>query len=104
MQTYIALLRGINVGGHHKLPMAELRMLLTNAKFKNIKTYIQSGNVVFQSLETNTLNLETTISTLIENQFGFKIPVLIKTPRQLQSIFENCPFNSNEKKPATLSY
>ena len=56
MQTYIALLRGINVGGHKKVPMAELRELLTNSKLKNVQTYIQSGNVVFQSSNKDSKN------------------------------------------------
>jgi uncharacterized protein (DUF1697 family) len=47
MKTYIALLRGINVGGHKKLPMAELRTLLIRFGLENVKTYIQSGNVIF---------------------------------------------------------
>ena len=51
MNAYIALLRGINVGGHKKVPMAELRELLTKSGFQNVQTYIQSGNVVFQSSE-----------------------------------------------------
>ena len=49
MKTFIALLRGINVGGHKKVPMAELRELLTKIGLENVQTYIQSGNVVFQS-------------------------------------------------------
>ncbi|EPR73829.1 hypothetical protein ADIWIN_1189 [Winogradskyella psychrotolerans RS-3] len=49
MQTYIALLRGINVGGHKKVPMAELKELLSKSGLNNVKTYIQSGNVIFQS-------------------------------------------------------
>ena len=54
MNTYITLLRGINVGGHKKVPMAILRELLSKAGFINVKTYIQSGNIVFQSLENQT--------------------------------------------------
>ncbi|MCI0649682.1 MAG: DUF1697 domain-containing protein, partial [Chloroflexi bacterium] len=57
MLTYIALLRGINVGGHHKLPMKALQALLENLGLQNVKTYLQSGNVVFQSQEENTSQL-----------------------------------------------
>ncbi len=51
MNTYIVLLRGLNVGGHKKVPMADLRLLLTKSGLENVQTYIQSGNVVFQSSE-----------------------------------------------------
>ena len=61
MNTYIALLRGINVGGHKKILMADLRNLLEKLNFKNVQTYIQSGNVVFQSSDVSTAFLETII-------------------------------------------
>lgn len=97
MQTYIALLRGINVGGHKKVPMAELREILTTTKLENVKTYIQSGNIIFQSSESNTYKLEHTIKKSILAHFGFEIPILVKTREELNSIFEACPF-SEEKK------
>jgi len=98
MITYIALLRGINVGGHKKVPMAELRELLTNSGLKNVQTYIQSGNVIFQSNDTNTLNLENYIQKLIIAHFGFEISVLVRTRKQLEIIFNNCPFSEKKKK------
>ena len=58
MKVYIALLRGINVSGKKKIPMADLRAMLTNMGLTNVKTYIQSGNVVFQSKENKTTILE----------------------------------------------
>lgn len=101
MNTYIALLKGINVGGHKKVPMAELRELLTNAGLENVKTYIQSGNVVFQSSETDLQNFETNIKNSILNNFGFDVSVLVRTRADLQRIFNDSPF-SEEKK--TKSY
>ncbi|MDO7170854.1 DUF1697 domain-containing protein [Mariniflexile sp. AS56] len=99
MLTYIALLRGINVGGHKKVPMAALRTLLSNSGFQNVQTYIQSGNVVFQSTEKINL-LENKIQELIRNHFGFEVPVIVKTDSQLQGIIDACPF-SIEKKEAS---
>lgn len=96
MKTYIALLRGINVGGHKKVPMAELRDLLTKSGLQNVQTYIQSGNVIFQSSE-NASELETKIQKLIVNHFGFDVSVIVKTNNELQTIFDASPF-SNEKK------
>ena len=98
MQTYIALLRGINVGGHKKVPMAELREILTKFKLENVQTYIQSGNVIFQSSESNKVKLETTIKKLIVDHFGFEIPVLVKTREELKIIFNACPFSEEKKK------
>ena len=65
MKTYIALLRGINVGGHNKLPMRELVQLLEEIGLKNIKTYIKSGNVVFQSSRMDRKALATMIGEAI---------------------------------------
>lgn len=98
MKTYIALLKGINVGGHKKVPMAELRELLTKSGLANVKTYIQSGNVVFQSLETNLEKLEGNIQKLIFNKFGFQVHVLVKIRADLQRIFNDSPFPEEKKK------
>lgn len=97
MMTYIALLRGINVGGHKKVPMATLRNLLANLGFQKVQTYIQSGNVIFQSSETNSFKLEETIQNAIKSHFGFDASVLVKTPSQLQAIFDACPFSKDIK-------
>lgn len=101
MKIYSALLRGINVGGHKKVPMAELRELLTKSGLDNVQTYIQSGNVIFQSNESDKRILEDLIHNAIKNHFGFEVPVLVRTKGDLQRIFDNCPF-SEEKK--TNSY
>ncbi|WP_179004655.1 DUF1697 domain-containing protein [Winogradskyella forsetii] len=97
MKTYIALLRGINVGGHKKVPMAELRELLEKSGLENVKTYIQSGNVIFQSLTKDSKTLEKTIQKSIINHFGFEVPVLVKTRTELDLIFKHCPFPEAQK-------
>ncbi len=97
MKIYIALLKGINVGGHKKVPMAELRNLLTNAGFQNVQTYIQSGNVVFQASEKAS-ELETKIENLISIQFGFDVSVIIKTNKELQTILDGSPFSKEKKE------
>ena len=96
MITYVALLRGINVSGHKKVPMAELRELLGNYGLQDVQTYIQSGNVVFKSDETDNSKLENKISQAILNHFGFDVPVLVKTNSELQTVLNNCSF-SEEK-------
>ena len=97
MKTYIALLRGINVGGHKKVPMAELRDLLNKNGFSDIKTYIQSGNVIFKVAETNVQEIENSIQKSIANHFGFEVSVMVRTRQQLQKIFDNCPFSKDKK-------
>ena len=91
MNRYIALLKGINVGGHKKVPMVDLRNLLTTAGLQNVQTYIQSGNVVFHSSK-NASELETKIQNVISAQFGFDVFVIVKTNNELQTIFDNSPF------------
>lgn len=97
MNTYIALLKGINVGGHKKVPMAELRKLFSKSGFENVQTYIQSGNVIFKSSE-QTITIEDKIQKAIMAHFGFEVSVLVKTRQELQQIFENSPFSEDKKK------
>lgn len=97
MITYIALLRGINVGGHKKVPMAELRSLLTKSGLENVKTYIQSGNVIFQSKSKVSKGLGLHIQKAILDHFGFEIPVLVNTREELSVIFNDSPFSEDKK-------
>ncbi len=97
MITYIALLRGINVGGHKKVPMAELRELLTTSGLENVQTYIQSGNVIFQSTQKNKNKLEDLIHNAITSHFDFEVPTLVRTREDLKTIFDNCPFTEEKK-------
>lgn len=98
MQTYIVLLKGINVGGHKKVPMAELRELLTKMGFINVQTYIQSGNVILQSFQDNLHDMEEKIQRVLLNHFGFEVSVLVKKKEDLQRIFKDSPFSEEEKK------
>lgn len=98
MTTYIVLLKGINVGGHKKVPMADLRALLAKSGFENVKTYIQSGNVILESSEENIHNMESHIKDIILKQFGFEVSVLVKERKDLERIFNACPFSEEKKK------
>lgn len=101
MNKYIVLLKGINVGGHKKVLMAELRELLSNTNFQNVQTYIQSGNLILESPEKDVKKLKLHMQNAIKNHFGFEISVLIKTPKEFQQIFNACPFPKDIKQ---LSY
>ena len=94
---YLSLLRGINVGGRKKIIMAVLKVLYESAGFKNIVTYIQSGNVLFESDHVNREALELEISRFIEAEYGFHVPVIIRTGRELKEIQDNCPFDEVER-------
>lgn len=93
MQQYIALLRGINVGGHKKILMADLRKMFLTLGFQNISTYIQTGNVIFSSPSTsNNISLAKTIEEGIQHTFGFDVTVLVRSAEELQDIVLQNPF------------
>lgn len=92
MQTYISLLRGINVSGKNKIKMEDLRALYEFLGFTDVKSYIQSGNVIFKAPRGSNLKLSTRISDGIKEKFGFDIPVLVKTEEELENIIKNLPF------------
>lgn len=98
MNTYIALLRGINVGGHKKVPMADLRALLSKSGFDNVRTYIQSGNIILQTVEKSKTTIENTIQKIIQSHFRFDVPVIAKSRDELQVIFDACPFSGAKKE------
>ena len=97
MKTYIALHRGINVSGHKKILMADLRLLLEKLGLQNLQTYIQSGNVVFSSSEKQQ-DLETTIHEAILKKYGWEVPILVKTASEINSILDDCPFPQEKKE------
>ncbi len=102
MKTYIALLRGINVGGKSILPMKELVSLLEDLGAQNVKTYIQSGNAVFQSKETNASLLSNEISVAIKKSHGFEPQVLLLESEEVEKVIESNPFRETESEPKTL--
>lgn len=89
---YIALLRGINVGGHKLIKMADLRQQLEMMGLEKVQTYIQSGNVLFES-EEGAEQLSQQIEEQIRNAFHFSVPVILRTSTELYRIIENCPFS-----------
>jgi uncharacterized protein (DUF1697 family) len=97
MTIFIALLRGINVGGHHTIKMAELKNLLETMGLNNVKTYIQSGNVLFES-EKDAEQLTLEIEAGITKTFGFPVPVILRTSVEFEQIIKNCPFPSDSLK------
>ncbi|MDQ7094036.1 DUF1697 domain-containing protein [Desulfosporosinus sp. PR] len=95
MAVYVALLRGINVGGKNKVKMADLKLAFEEIGLSKVQTYIQSGNVLFESPETEEA-LCRQIENKLEAEFGFHIPVILRTLTELERIIENCPFAAEE--------
>jgi uncharacterized protein (DUF1697 family) len=90
--TYIALLRGINVGGKNILPMEALAALFTQAGCDRVQTYIQSGNVLFTAAPQLTKRLSDLIAKRIADRFGIRVPVLLRTARELDQVARGNPF------------
>ena len=98
MKTYIAFLRGINVSGQRKIKMATLRESIEKIGFKNVQTYIQSGNIVFISKEDSKAVIREQLENCIENNFGFDIPVLVLEKEVVSDILKKYPFKHAEDK------
>lgn len=91
MKTYISLLRGINVSGQNKIKMIDLIQVYENVGFNQVKTYIQSGNVVFQS-NNSAIDAERTIRDNIEMNIGYKVPVMVISKEELDTTIALNPF------------
>ncbi|MGH1296563.1 DUF1697 domain-containing protein [Bacillus pretiosus] len=94
MTIYIALLRGINVGGHKIIKMADLKEMFESIGLKQVKTYIQSGNIVFKS-EENITFLKERIQSEIKNVFGFDVPVMLSIHDEFINIIKSCPYEAD---------
>ncbi len=104
MSRYVAFLRGINVSGQKKVPMSELRSILSNIGLEEVKTYIQSGNVIFSSESTSTSKLEERIEKAIKKGFCFDVLVLVKSVEELQKILKNNPFDDEDNSAVNKIY
>lgn len=98
VRKYIALLRGINVGGNSLIKMAELKVCLTNDGLEDVKTYIASGNIIFSSSETEQDKLAAKINKLIKTEFGLDVPVLVLSESQYEKIVKDIPKDFGTKE------
>ncbi|MCX5611513.1 MULTISPECIES: DUF1697 domain-containing protein [unclassified Streptomyces] len=95
-KKYAALLRGINVGGSKKVPMAELRSVLEGLGHGDVQTYLQSGNAVFSSAKEDPKALARELEAAIEAHFGFRVACLVVDGAYLSAVAEACPFPAAE--------
>ena len=97
MNIFIALLRGINVGGKNIVKMAELKKMFEALGLSDVQTYIQSGNVLFKSNQDEN-SMREKIEHRIQADFGFGVTVVLRTAAELDLIINNCPFSAEEIK------
>lgn len=101
MSKLIAVLRGINVGGNRKILMADLKELCSNLGWKNVESYIQSGNLAFQATKP-ALQLENELEQAIKTKYGYDVPVIVKTADELIHAVDQNPFNITDINPKQL--
>ena len=102
MLRYVALLRSINVGGRNKLPMKDLISIFTEAGCREVRTYIQSGNVVFEASEKLAGDLPERISQIIADRFDYQVPVVLRRADSLAEVVEGNPFLTSGVELKTL--
>ena len=104
MTTYISMLRGVNVSGYNVIKMNEFYKLYSDLGYSNIKTYIQSGNIIFQTVNTLPTYLEKIISEKIKEMFGLNINVFVFETDEYKRIIDNNPFISEQTKDIACQY
>jgi uncharacterized protein (DUF1697 family) len=92
MAVVIGLLRGVNVGGHNKISMDDLRAICVSLRHRSPKTYIQSGNVVFDTTETDMAKLAHRLESAIEKRLGFRPSVILRTAADMREVVARNPF------------
>ena len=101
---YVAFLRGINVGGHKIIKMDELKGAFDSIGFKNVKTFLASGNVLFDAPKAGGTTLAKKISKMLNTTFGKEINVIIRSTDELQKLVEQKPFDGIKVTPQTRLY
>jgi len=96
MSVALSFLRGINVGGHKKIKMADLRELCTSLGFRNVRTLLQTGNVIFETEETDLELVKERLETGIYAAFGFDVQVIMRSPAAFKTIFNRHPFTDEQ--------
>ncbi len=99
---YVVLLRGINVGGHNKVPMADLRAALTAAGFSRVSTYIASGNVILDAPDADEGQVGEEVAEVVTAQFGLSIPIVVRPATTWPAILGANPFPQAEAQPKLL--
>jgi uncharacterized protein (DUF1697 family) len=102
MDRYVALLRGVNVGGKNKIAMKSLAALFSDAKCRHVETYIQSGNVVFSADAATARKANAAICSAIQQQFGFQTHIILRNQHEIERIESANPYCNKELPPEKL--
>jgi len=102
--TYVALLRGVNVGGKNKLPMKDLVEIFAAAGCSGVRNYIQSGNVIFQANAALAKKIPALVAAEIETRFGFQTRLVLRTAAELRHVIENNPFLSKGEELLSVMF
>ena len=100
--TCVSFIRGINVGGNKMMPMADVKALYESMGFKEVRSHLQTGNIIFQSAAGDSAKLGKRIEAAMEKTFGFHRDVMIRTPAQLESVIKHNPFKKETSGPSWL--
>jgi uncharacterized protein (DUF1697 family) len=98
MATFIALLRAVNVAGHGQVAMSDLRRLLTDLGFDEVKSLLQSGNLVFSTTAGTGTRLEATLERESQGRLGLKTAFLVRTPKEIDAVVAANPFPAEAKR------
>ena len=96
MIRYVAFLRAINIGGHGIIKMDGLRKLFEELDYKNVRTYIQTGNVIFETKETNLVSLTKKIEKYLQNSLGYEVYTMLRTIPEVEKIIKDNPFKKTK--------
>jgi len=100
--SHVALMRGINVGGKNKLPMKDLVALFEEAGCREVRSYIQSGNVIFEADPELADRVRTDVPRAIAERFGYSVPLVLRTARELREVAARNPFVTEAADPKHL--
>lgn len=104
MYKYVAFLRAINVGVGRQVKMDLLRKLFENLGYQHVKSYIQTGNIIFDTEQKDLLLIKSSIEPLLKQTFGFEIPVILRTDKEVSEIIINNPFKDFFSQEKTATY
>lgn len=105
LDCYVALFRGVNVGGHKKVPMAQVRAVFASLGFEHVQTLLNSGNVVFSLSKREEAGLlEARIENMMEEEFGFSVPTIVRQREQIGQIIRDDPFVKIQVTPDIRLY
>lgn len=99
MPTYVGLLRAVNLGSHQQVSMAALREAMTTAGFDDVRTYVQSGNMVFTSSKRSAASVRTDVERVLAEDLGVPTPVIVRTAGELAAVIEKHPFGRMTDEP-----